>query len=81
MERRPILASARLDPPRPLVLGLRQLPPDHDKSGTSVVGIIGNNHARKPPMTTPNHYAVGQLWACKGRHADEQPTLLINRID
>ncbi len=30
---------------------------------------------------TPNHYAVGQRWACKGRHADEQPTLLINRIE
>lgn len=28
-----------------------------------------------------NQYAVGQLWACQGRSADEQPTLLINRID
>lgn len=31
--------------------------------------------------TTPTQFAIGQLWACKGRHADEQPTLLINRID
>jgi hypothetical protein len=30
---------------------------------------------------TPTHFAIGQLWACLGRHADEQPTLLINRID
>lgn len=29
----------------------------------------------------PTRYAVGQLWHCIGRHADEQPTLLINRID
>ena len=28
-----------------------------------------------------NQYAVGQLWACQGRHDSEQPTLLINRID
>ena len=28
-----------------------------------------------------NPYVVGQLWACQGRHDDEQPTLLINRID
>ena len=28
-----------------------------------------------------NQYAVGQLWACQGRHDGEQPTLLINRID
>ena len=29
----------------------------------------------------PNQYAVGQLWACQGRHDGERPTLLINRID
>ena len=28
-----------------------------------------------------NQYAVGQLWACQGRHDGEQLTLLINRID
>jgi len=28
-----------------------------------------------------NLYAVGQRWACQGRREDEQPTLLINRID
>ncbi|MGE8281795.1 MAG: hypothetical protein ACN6O2_15350 [Stenotrophomonas sp.] len=31
-------------------------------------------------IQTPD-YAVGQLWACKGRHDGEHPTLLINRID
>lgn len=34
-----------------------------------------------PHLPAPTAYAVGQLWACKGRHDDEQPTLLINRID
>lgn len=32
-------------------------------------------------VPVPNSYAVGQLWRCNGRHTDEQPTLLINRID
>ena len=32
-------------------------------------------------VTPSNQYAVGQLWACQGRHDGEQPTLLINRID
>lgn len=31
------------------------------------------------PTSTP--YAVGQLWRCRGRHAGENPLLLINRID
>ncbi|APO96860.1 hypothetical protein [Xanthomonas vesicatoria] len=26
-------------------------------------------------------YAIGQLWRCRGRHAEEMPLLLINRID
>ncbi|HBK47239.1 MAG TPA: hypothetical protein DDZ67_12565 [Xanthomonadaceae bacterium] len=26
-------------------------------------------------------YAVGQVWRCKGRTADENPSLLIDRID
>lgn len=29
----------------------------------------------------PSDYAVGQHWRCCGRTAEEQPTLLINRID
>lgn len=29
----------------------------------------------------PSPYAVGQLWRCEGRSADEVPTLLINRIE
>ncbi len=33
------------------------------------------------PTSPSPPYAVGQLWACQGRHDDEQPTLLINRID
>ena len=28
-----------------------------------------------------SRYAVGQLWQCQGRTADERPTVLINRID
>lgn len=37
-----------------------------------------------PPMTaaptTDQRYQAGQRWRCQGRHADEQPLLLINEI-
>lgn len=31
--------------------------------------------------SSPSPYAVGQLWRCEGRSADERPVLLINRIE